>query len=103
MLKSTFTKKDQVKYPGASSTDVIDHSKPSLREAPDERIIHSVTKDINNMNYLSNLSNVKKIVKLDREISKDTKLCFSSIICRTDIKDIDRKNYDTKNHLEKLL
>ena len=69
MLKSIFTKKDQVKYPGTSSTDVVDHSKPSLRESPDERIIHSVIKDITNMNYLSNLSNVKKIVKLDRKIS----------------------------------
>ena len=65
------------RYPGASSTDVIDHLKPSFRKAPDETIIHAGTNNItNNVNYLFN---VKKIVKFVRETSKDTKLCFFSI------------------------
>ena len=84
-----------LRYPGASSINIIDHLKPSLRKAPDEIIIHSVTKNINNVNYLSN---VKKIVRLVRETSKDSKLFFSSIICRTDVKDIDRKINETNNH-----
>ena len=39
-------------------------------------------------------------MKLVREISKNTKLCFSSDICRTDIKDIDEKIKEINSHLE---
>ena len=57
------------RYPAASSIDIINHLKPSLRKALDGIIIHAGTNDItNNVNYLSN---VKKIVKLVRETSKD--------------------------------
>ena len=51
------------KYPAASSVDLIDYLKPSLRKAPDEIIIHAGTNDItSNANYLFN-------VKKDRKIS----------------------------------
>ena len=77
------------KYPGASSTDILDHIRPSLRKEPDQIIIHAGTNDLtNDHNYLNN---VKKIVKMVRETCKNTKLCFSSLICRTDRKDIDEK------------
>ena len=70
------------KYPGASSIDILDHIKPSLRKGPEQIIIHAGTNDIsNNTNYLKN---VKKIVKLVKETCKDTKLSFSSVICCTD-------------------
>ena len=53
------------KYPGASSIDILDYIKPSLRKAPEQMIIHAGTNDIsNNTNYLKN---VKKIVKLVKE------------------------------------
>ena len=35
-----------------------------------------------------------------RETCKNTKLCFSSLICRTDQKDIDEKVTKTNTHLE---
>ena len=77
------------KYPGASSTDILDHIRPSLRKEPDQIIIHAGTNDLtNDHNYLNN---VKKIVKMVRETCKNTKLCFSSLICRTDRKDINEK------------
>ena len=41
-----------------------------------------------------------EIVKLVRETSKDTKLCFFSIVCRNDIKDIDREINEINSHLE---
>ena len=86
------------KYPGASSTDVLDHIKPSLRKDPDQILIHAGTNDLtNDKNYLKN---VKKIVKLVRETCKDTKLCFSSLICRTDVPDIDEKVIKTNTNLE---
>ena len=41
------------KYPGASSTDILGHLKPSLQKAPEKIIIHAGTNDIyNNINYL---------------------------------------------------
>ena len=53
------------KYPGASSTDILDHIKPSLRKEPDQIVIHAGTNDLtNDYNYLNN---VKKIVKMVRE------------------------------------
>ena len=29
------------KYPGASSTNILDHIKPSLRKEPDQIVIHA--------------------------------------------------------------
>ena len=86
------------KYPGASSIDILDHIKPSLGKAPEQIIIHAGTNNIsNNINYLKN---VKKIVKLVKETYKDTKLSFSSAICRTDVKDITDTVNTTNSHLE---
>ena len=86
------------KYSGASSIDILDHIKPSLRKAPEQIIIHAGTNDIsNNTNYLKN---IKKIVKLVKENCKDTKLSFSSVICRTDVKDIADTINTTNSHLQ---
>ena len=77
------------KYLYASSTDILGHIRSSLRIEPDQIIIHAGINDLtNDHNYLNN---VKKIVKMVRETCKNTKLCFSSLICRTDLKDIDEK------------
>ena len=84
-------------YPGASSIDISDHIKPSLRKAPEQIIIHAGTNDIsNNTNYLKN---IKKIVKLVKENYKDTKLSFSSVICCTDVKDIADTINTTNSHI----
>ena len=81
------------RYPGASSIDIIDHLKASLRKVSDEIFIHAGTNDItNNVNCLSN---VKKIVVCDT--SNNTKLFFSSII---DIRDIDGNIIEINSHLE---
>ena len=84
------------KYPSASQ--LIDHIKLSLGKAPEQIIINAGTNDIsNNTNYLKN---VRKIVKLVKENCKDTKLSFSSVICRTNIKDITDTINTTNSHLE---
>ena len=86
------------KYPGASSTDILGHIRPSLRKEPDQIIIHAGIKDLtNDHNYLNN---VKKIVEIVRETCKNTELSFSSLICRNDLKDIDEKVKKTNAHLE---
>ena len=72
------------KYPGTSSTDKLDHIEPNLRTELDQILIHAGANDLkNDHNYLKN---VKKIVKMARETN--TKLCFSSLICQADLKDI---------------
>ena len=43
---------------------------------------------------------LKKIVKLVKKACKDTKLSFSSVICRTDVKDITDTINTTNSHLE---
>ena len=44
------------KYSGASSTDILDHIRPSLRKEPGQIIIHAGTNDlINDHNYLNNV------------------------------------------------
>ena len=86
------------RYPGVSSTDIIDHLKPSFRKAPDEIIIHAGTNNITNS--VNDLFNAKMIVKLVRETSKDTKICIFSIVCRNDTKDIDIEINEINSHLE---
>ena len=86
------------KYPGASSIDILDHIKHSLRKTPEQIIIDTGTNDIsNNTNYLKN---AKKIVKLLKENCKDTKLRFSSVICSSDVKDIADTVNTTNSHLQ---
>ena len=47
------------KYPGASSSNILDHIRPSLRKELDQVIIHARTNHIeNDHNYLNN---VKKL------------------------------------------
>ena len=88
------------KHPGVTSIDILDHVKPSLRRQSDKLIVHAGTNDTtNNINYLKN---VKKIVKLTRETSKNTAICFSSLICRTDVQEANEKinkiNTNLKNY-----
>ena len=86
------------KYPGVLSTDILDHTRPSLRKEPDQIIIQAGTNDLtNDHDYLNN---VKKIVKMVSETCKNTKLCFSSLICRNNLKDIDEKVKKTNTYLE---
>ena len=78
---------------------ILNHIKPSLRKEPDQILIHAGTNDLANIeNYLKN---VKKNVKLVRETCKNTKICFSPLICRADVADINKKVIQTNKNLEK--
>ena len=76
----------------------MDQIKPILRKEPDQIIIHAGINDLTNDHNC--LNNVEKIVKMVRETCKNTKLCFSSLICRTDLKDVDEKFIKTNTYLE---
>ena len=73
----------QVKtHPGATTNDIIDYIKPTIRQKPDIVIIHSgtndLTKDVNTM------SRVRKVVAAVKEIDTESKikLGFSGIVAR---------------------
>ena len=86
------------KYPGESSTDILDHLKSSLRKEADQILIHTGTSNLtNDHNYLNN---VKEIVNMVKETCEDTKFCFSSLIFRIDLKDIMKKVIKTNRRLE---
>ena len=47
------------KYPGPSSIDILDYTKPSLPKAPEQIILHAGTNGIsNNTNYLKNVEKI---------------------------------------------
>ena len=97
------SKNDQVQvktYPGATTDDIIDYIKLTIRQKPDIVVTHSgtndSTKDVNTM------SRVRKVVAAVKEIDTDgkIKLGFSGIAARGDI----NKEEDivtTNNRLEK--
>ena len=86
------------KYPGESSTDILDHLKSSLRKEADQILIHTGTSNLtNDHNYLNN---VKEIVNMVKETCEDTKFCFSSLIFRIDLKDIIKKVIKTNRRLK---
>ena len=82
------SKNDQVQvkaHPGATTNDIIDYIKPTIRQKPDIVIVHSgtndLTKDVNTMNR------VCKVVAAVKEIDTEgkIKLGFSGIVVRGDI------------------
>ena len=86
------------KYPGESSTDILDHLKSSLRKEADQILIHTGTSNLtNDHNYLNN---VKEIVNMVKETCEDTKFCFSALIFRIDLKDIIKKVIKANRRLE---
>ena len=86
------------RYLGASYMDTINNIKPSLRKQSEKIIIHADMNDI--LDNVSYLANVKKIVKIVCETYNNTKFCFSSIISRTDFKDIDAMIKEVSRHFE---
>ena len=81
------------KYPDASLADILDHIKPSFRKEPDQNLNHAGANDHNDLN------NVKRIVKIVKEICKDNKLCFSSLTYRTELKMKGNKDKHTSGKL----
>ena len=66
------SKNDQVQvktHPGATTEDIIDYIKPTIRQKPDIVIIHSGTNDLTN--DVNTMSRVRKVVAAVKEI--DTK------------------------------
>ena len=84
-------------HPGASSTDLLDHLKPVLRNSPPDRIIyHGACNDLVNKD-IDTIQNLKEMVKIIQETSSGTKLSISLLLPRND-EDGMRKKVDELNN-----
>ena len=98
------SKNDQVQvktHPGATTEDIIDYIKPTIRQKPDIVIIHSGTNDLTK--DVSIMSRVRKVVAAVKEIDTEgkIKLDFSGIVARGDINKEEDIVIITNNRLEK--
>ena len=96
------SKNDQVQvktHLGATTDDIIDYIKPTIRQKPDIVIVHSGTNDLTK--NVNTMNRVCKVVAAVKEIDNEgkIKLDFSGIVARGDINKEDIVS--TNNRLEK--
>ena len=98
------TKKQVKTHPGATTDDIIDYIKPTMRQKSDIVIVHSgtndLTKDVNPINR------VRKVVVAVKEIDTEGKIKFgfSGIVARGDIskeEDIVGANYRLEKYCKR--
>ena len=82
------SKKNNIKIKtnlGATTEDIIDYIKPSIRKKPDFLLVHSGTNDLTN--EVNTMTKIRKAVATVEEMvnERNIKLGFSSIICREDV------------------
>ena len=93
------TKKvDVLKFPGATSADIVTKIDDVLDKKPESIIIHVSTNDLTN--DINLLSNIKKIVNKTNKISPNTILNFSNTIIRKDKRNIEKTRADTNSRLK---
>ena len=93
------TKKvDVLKFPGATSADIVTKIDDVLDKKPESIIIHVSTNDLTN--DINLLSNIKKIVNKTNKISPNTILNFSNTIIRKDKRHIEKTRADTNSWLK---
>ena len=70
--------------PGATTEDITDYIKPSIRKKPDFLLVHSGTNDLTN--GINTMTKIRKLLPRSRKwiMERKIKLGFSSIICRED-------------------
>ena len=96
MNEKTLSKSHNVKvknYPGSTSEDILDKIDDLLKVKLDCLLVHVRTNDLTNTASL--LNSVKKMVNKVKNSSPNTKLIFSSVILRKDIKDMLKKVGET--------
>ena len=77
---------------GATSSELLDYIKPTLRKKPFKIIIHVGTNDITNK--IDTTPNLKKIVNLVKSESPSTIIAFSNVTFHDDKKDMSTKVKD---------
>ena len=88
-------------HPGATTDDIIDYVRPTVRKKPDMIIIHTGTNDI--QNKVNTLQKVRKVITTIKEIdvNKEIQIAFSSVIHRDD-QDLEEEIKEFNRKLENL-
>ena len=87
-----------IKYPRATSGDIVDKIDDVLEGKPESLTVHAGTNDLtSNVNLLNN---IKKIVNKVKITSPDTMLRFSNIIIRRDKRNLEKMRADTNYRLK---
>ena len=97
------SKNDQIQvktHPRATTDDIIDYVKPTIRQKPDILIVHSGTNDLTK--DLSTMNRSRKVVAAVKEIDTEgkIKLGFSGSVARGDLNK-EEDIVSTNNRLEK--
>jgi len=87
-------------FGGATSVDLIDHIKPTLRKKPSKIILHVGTNDITNR--IDTIPNLKKIIKLVKSESPHSTVAISSVIIRADKSDMFQKVNELNQNINEL-
>ena len=98
-----FKKEFKVKvrpHGGATSEDMLDYVKPTVRKKPDQIILHIGTNDVTN--GVDTIINVKKLVNYIKEESPISSICISSLITRADRKGLDTKVMELNKKLDRF-
>jgi hypothetical protein len=98
------SKKHQVSvrnFPGATSNDMIDYTKPLINKKPDVMIIHVGTNDLTK-NVVDTRSNLLTIVENIRNDSPMTEITLSNICLREDDISLNKKCVALNNEIESL-
>ena len=87
-------------YGGATTEDMLDFIKPTVRKRPEQIILHVGTNDLTN--GIDTTKNLKKLINFIKDQSPSTSVCLSSLITRSDKKGLDVKIIDLNKKLIKL-
>ena len=84
--------------PGGTSATILENIYQLVKSKPDCLIVHAGTIDLVNGTNL--LNQAKKIVKLVKKVSQNSKIVFPSIIIRKDQKNIDKNVSQVNSYLK---
>ena len=87
-------------FGGATSADLIDHIKPTLRKKPKNIILHVGTNDLTN--NIDTIPNLKSIIKLARTESPNSTVAISNVVIRTDKKNMIEKVNELNKKIDEL-
>ena len=88
-------------FPGATSKDMIDYTKPLIHKKPDALIIHVGTNDLTK-NVKDTKSNLLEIVENVKENSPSTEITLSNICLREDDLSLNKKRSALNKEIENL-
>lgn len=86
-------------FPGATTTDMFDYCKPSIRNRPDHLILHIGTNDLRSKEADSVIHNISCLGEEIKKYSPDTSISLSEVIVRKDSSSVSAKVHEVNKQL----